>query len=58
MMREVQPCAQFTRARQYGLAPDPPESPALPGPPYSQPDRLKPTQSAPHTTAMPNKVTS
>jgi hypothetical protein len=29
MMREVQPCAQFTRARQYGLAPDPPESPAL-----------------------------
>jgi hypothetical protein len=23
MMREVQPCAQFNRARQYGLAPDP-----------------------------------
>jgi hypothetical protein len=28
-MREGQPCAQFTRARQYGLEPDPPESPAL-----------------------------
>ena len=29
MMREVQPCAQFTSAREYGLAPDPPKSRAL-----------------------------
>jgi hypothetical protein len=31
MMREVQSCVQFTRARQYGLAPGSPESPALGG---------------------------
>jgi len=29
-MREVQPCAHFTHARGYGLAPDLPESPDLP----------------------------